>query len=231
MGNETHTKLIVGFALASGAAGLLPAFDRHALCWTRSQMVRLLARRHGVELTVPLANAIVSQEALSWSTFTAELARGFLVPRLKTMLRPLMLAQRAGDVLQSFVVGTYFEHYLCQHHAPSAAIDTEIAARLAVALERGREGAFGTSVGGVFGNAIGQAVELAMSAPKALWRLTTTALAKGEDAAAEVIEDDASGFFARAAGRVEARLAEAGQAAVDGYFTAFDEAWGLATPA
>lgn len=226
VGNDSNRKLVVGMALATGAAGWIPVplASSWAVTTLRRLLLQQLARRHDVTFDRGVVQIVAGDAGPSVGTLALDAAKAAAFRDMKTLLRTLPLLIRFGDIVRTLVLGSYFERYCSEHHRPGT-IDLDRARRLRQALDAAGEKAVVGALGGLLRHVAGEVGRLALATPRALWELLTEALARGDEAAEKVIESDGAGLFARATKAVEAGFAAAGGATLDGYRAAFDEAW------
>jgi uncharacterized protein (DUF697 family) len=112
--------LILGRSLLAGAAGLLPVpyLDDLLAGAVRAALIRRLAEIRSIDLD---ANAV---ETLTWprgsrvlqaATFGSA-ALGQSRRLFRRVATSLLVVRRADEALQTFQIGTLFDHYCARHH-------------------------------------------------------------------------------------------------------------------
>jgi hypothetical protein len=152
----SHRRLILGRALIAGAAGLvpLPYLDDLLSGTVRGGMIRALAERRQVdvdpaavaELSTPAGSRLLSAAnlgALAWGTRRA----------WRRVAASLLVVRRADEAVQTFQIGTLFDHYCAQHHV-GLGLDAARAAVLRSAMDEAVHAAHRGSVERVFRRAL-----------------------------------------------------------------------------
>jgi hypothetical protein len=224
---SSNTRLVVGMAVATGAAGWIPVplASGWAVSRLRQLLVRQLVRRHDVELVPGVAAVIAGGASPTTGDLALDVVKAAMMRDMRKMLRTLPLMIRFGDVVRTLVLGSYLGRY-CELHHPGGAVGLEEGRRIRAALDAAADKALTGAAGALLWHLAREVGQLALALPKAAWALLREALSKGEEAAEQLIEEDSTGLFGRAARAVESGLSAAGSAALDGFHGAFDEAYG-----
>ncbi len=222
---SSNRRLVVGMAVATGAAGWIPVplASGWAVSRLRQLLVRQLARRYEVELVPGVATVIAGAAAQTPADLALDVVKAAMMRDMGKALRTLPLMIRFGDLARTLVLGSYFGRY-CERHHEGGPVGLEEGRRIRAALDVAAEKALGGAAGALLWHLAREVGQLALAVPKAALSLLREALSRGEEAAEQVIEQDTTGLFGRAARAVESGLSAAGAAALEGFHGAFDEA-------
>ncbi len=228
-----NRRLVILFAIASGAIGLmpLPLLPEVLLGALRSVMLRRLARRRGVRLTHPGARVITGgrgtrEAARRLAALSAALLGARALGRLRRTLLALFRFEEMGH---TFLLGTYFDHYLLTLHQGDV-ITTAQAARLRAAALQAHSGALLDVLVVLFRRALADLFRLWTYIPRRMITLTVRLLRSGEQELETTEEEEQQlGILSRAVALVEQELDATGRAVVEAICLGFDEAWAVVT--
>jgi uncharacterized protein (DUF697 family) len=117
---DSNRRLILGRALLAGVAGLvpLPYIDDLLASGVRSAMVRRLAELRHVDVD---GNAVAALATPQHSRILHAAGVGAVVlggaRRVwRTVATSLLVVRRADEAVQTFQIGTLFDHYCARHH-------------------------------------------------------------------------------------------------------------------
>jgi uncharacterized protein (DUF697 family) len=194
-----HRRLILGRAVLSGAAGLVPVpyLDDLLAGQVRAGLVRRLAELRRVDVD---ANAVAELATPSGSRVLHAASIGaVLIGGAQKVWRrvaaSILVVRRADEAMQTFQIGTLFDHYCARHHV-GLGLDGAKARALREAMEQ------------AIRHARGQALEAAFQRT-----LATTRKLAGRLSRRLLVE------------KVEAELAGPASAYVATLVGAFDVAW------
>ncbi len=223
---NANSRFVVGMALATGAAGWIPVplASTWAVGRLRRAMVSRLASRAGVELVSGVEPVIAGPAAPTVGDVAVDVIKAALMRDFRKVVKTLPLMIRVGDIAQTIVLGSFLDRYYTEHHS-GGRLDLDVARRLRRALDVASEKALGGALGGLFGHLAKEVGHLALAMPKVAWVLLREAIARGDEAAERVIEEDSAGLFTRAAHAVEEGFASAEAATLLGFYAAFDAAY------
>ena len=194
-----HRKLILGRALLSGAAGLVPVpyLDDLLAGQVRAGLVRRLAELRRVDVD---GNAVAELATPTGSRVLHAASIGtVLIGGAKKVWRrvaaSILVVRRADEAMQTFQIGTLFDHYCSRHHV-GLGLDGAKARNLREAMEQAIRHARGKTLEDAFQRTLATSHKLA-------GRLARRALVE----------------------KVETELAGPAQAYVAALVGAFDVAW------
>jgi hypothetical protein len=194
-----HRRLILGRALLSGAAGLVPVpyLDDLLAGQVRSALVRRIAELRRVDVDMN-AVAELSTPTGSRVLHAAGIGAVLLGGAKKVWRRvaaSLLVVRRADEAMQTFQIGTLFDHYCARHH-------------IGLGLDGGKARALREAMDQAIRHARGQALESAFQRT-----LATSRKLAGRLARRALVE------------KVETELAGPAQVYVAALVGAFDVAW------
>jgi uncharacterized protein (DUF697 family) len=112
--------LILGRALLAGAAGLVPVpyIDDFLSGGVRSGLVRRLAELRHVDVDANAVHALSTPNAsrLLHAAGVGAVVLGGARRLWRTVATSLVVVRRADEALQTFQMGTLFDHYCARHH-------------------------------------------------------------------------------------------------------------------
>jgi len=221
---RTNRTLILTRSLLSGAVGVvpLPYIDDLLAGAVRAQLIRRLAEIRGVDvdgnavaaLSEPAGSRLLSMAGMG--TIAAGMAKpGWrkIASRLGTSL---MVVRRIDETIESFQVGTLFDHYCTRMHV-GAAVDGKSAVMLRHAMSMSIAAARTELLKRAFTDGLSAAGKFAGGFPRALEML------RGGGRSSEVGELD-DNLVAGAARSVEARVAGIEQTYLEQLVTRFEVA-------
>jgi hypothetical protein len=220
-------RLILGRALISGAAGLVPVpyLDDFLSTAVRGGLIRAVAERRQVDvddaavaqLVSPAASRLLAAAnlgAVAWGTRRA----------WRRVAASLLVVRRADEALQTFQLGTLFDHYCAVHHI-GFGLDAARAARLRLAIDQAVHTARRDTVERAFRRALRAPGVAALGLPRgarALWSRLRKGPLEAEPLGAVVEAAAARGWLRRAVDGLEREL---GLGYVRALTDAFDAAW------
>jgi len=239
---KSNRGLILSRALLAGAAGMLPVpyLDDLLAGAVRSALIRRLATLRSVDLD---ANAVEElahprgSRILGAATMGA-IALGGTKRVFRKVAASLLIVRRVDEAVQTFQIGTLFDHYCAKHHT-GLGVDGKRAVVVRHSMDLATKKSRSDTLERAFKNALRASSELAMKLPRgalSFWSRTRGGpipadpaekigggLEERLDAAAD------TGFVKRAVQGVEAELAADGSGWIGGLVGAFDDALKVAT--
>lgn len=218
--------VVLGVSLVCGAVGLVPVplIPDMIIAGLRHWLLLHLARRR--EVTVSTHGARVVMERLRISpdrlaSITATLAG---LRSMRKLARAMLLFLRFEDVVQTFLLGTYFDYYLLRYHDGE-----ELSLRQAAQVHEVAGHALTTArmdvLVALFRKVVGNMASAGLYVPRAMWDLAAAVL-RGEEESVEIEHDeDPRGVLARAVGLLERELEDTGKVTMDAICEGFDHAW------
>ncbi len=222
-GNRT---LILTRALAAGAAGMVPVpyLDDLLAGAVRSALIRRIAEQRKVDVD---ANAVEELAHPSGSrVLTAASIGAIAIGGTKRAFRKLaasiMIVRRADEAVQTFYLGTLFDHYCAQHHV-GAAVDGKKAALLRASIDLSAKQARSEAISRTFKKALRLMGAAALKMPRpsgvfSSWR-------KGPGIEERVESAASSSYVKRAVQGVESEVAQAERGYIVALTESFDLAW------
>ena len=222
-----NRQLVLGTSLACGVVGLvpLPVVPDLFIATLRGWLLTHLARRNGVELPPSEARAVVLPGGLAVTDRATAAAASLLGLRsLRRMARVVLLLLRFEDVARTFLLGTYFDYYLRQHHQGQT-LGPMQAAAVHEAANEALDSAHIDVLSALLSRIVGDLVAAGLAMPRALWSLVTAASQGQEQAVEPESVEDPEGLVARAVGLLEREMAATRRATVEAICEGFDRAW------
>jgi hypothetical protein len=135
---DGNRKLILTRSLVAGAAGLVPVpyIDELLAGSVRGSLIRRLAEIRSVDVDANAVDALAhphGSRILGAATFGAAALAGTR-RAFRTVAASLLLVRRTDEAVQTFIVGTLFDHYCAKHHV-GAGIDGYKAAEIRRAMD------------------------------------------------------------------------------------------------
>ena len=128
------------------------------------------------------------------------------------------------DVVQTFLLGTYFDYYLLRYHEDDELSPSQ-AARVHEAADRALAMAHVDVLAALFRKVAANMISAGLYIPRIMWDLAAAAL-RGEDEAAQIeYIEDSRGLLARAVDLLEQELADTRRVTVEAICEGFDHAW------
>lgn len=223
---SANGKLIVGMALASGAVGWIPVplAGVWAASTIRKALVKQLLRRYQIEGAPGIEKVIAGTMKYSVGEATVDVVKATLMRDFSKAVRTLPMMIRFGDIYDTILLGSYLDHY-AQTHYKRGKIELEEARAIVKAFEMAKDNALARTALALFSHLAKEVGRFALVTPKAVWNLLRETLANGDEAAEKIIEEDSRGIFKRSAEAVEKGISSASDAAAQGFYQAFDDAW------
>jgi uncharacterized protein (DUF697 family) len=215
---DLHRRLVIGRSLLAGAAGLVPVpyLDDLVANAIRSALLRQLAERRAVdvdnnavaELTTPHGSRLLGAATLG------AVALGGARRAWRHVATSILFVRRADEAVQTFQVGTLFDHYCARHHV-GLGLDGTRARQLRLAMDQAIRVARNDTIERSFRRTLRASSGLLSAARKLLPRL------RRADAGDPIDAPQLEG----AVEKVEAELAGPSSAYVAALVGAFDVAW------
>jgi hypothetical protein len=231
MGHEhlkSNRALIVSRALLSGVAGLLPVpyVDDLLAGAVRTALIRRLAELRQVELDANAVYALAhpaGSRAIQAASFGA-LALGGTRRVARRLVAGLLLLRRVDEAVDTFYLGTLFDHACFGAHT-GGALDGAGAARLRMAMDAASHEARSHAVEGAFRRGLTLVAQATVGLGRGahgLW---------GRGPVGHVVSAATEPLLRRAAQLVEAELLRARPDHLTVLVEAFERAWKRAVPA
>lgn len=161
---DLHRRMILGRALLSGAAGLVPVpyIDDLLAGQVRAALVRRLADLRRVDVD---GNAVAELATPTHSRVLHAAGMGaILLGGAKRVWRrvaaSILVVRRVDEVVQTFQIGTLFDHYCARHHV-GLGLDGAKARALRQAMDQAIRRARGEAIEQSFGRAVARTRKLA----------------------------------------------------------------------
>jgi hypothetical protein len=229
---RSHRLLILGRALAAGAAGLVPVpyLDDLLAGAVRSALIRRLAELRNVDVDANAVEHLATprgSRVLGAASFGAA-ALGTTRRAFRRVAASLLIVRRADEALQTFQVGTLFDHYCARHHV-GLGLDGTRAAHVREAMDHAIRKARSEAADRAFRRVLRASKAIAVGVPRGLVSLWSAR--RGQPMSPEHVHEHLeerldraaqSGFVQRA---VEGLDAELRRGYLDALTGAFDAAW------
>ena len=220
---DTNRPLILARSLVAGAAGLVPVpyLDDVLANLVRESLIKRLAEIRSVDIDPPAVQLVAAPHGsrLLAAATLGSAALGSTRRVFRRVAASLLLVRRVDEAMQTFQVGTLFDHYCARHHV-GLGLDSARATKLRIAMDR--------AIRETHGDALQKAFRSSLKMPFSLPRALLSRLKKKKDAAidAEKLEGELrraekSSFLERA-GR---SLGSVGRGYGRSLADAFDEAY------
>jgi hypothetical protein len=169
---DTNRPLILARSLIAGAAGLVPVpyLDDLLANLVRESLIRRLAEIRNVDVdpaSVQLLAAPQGSRLLTAATLGSA-ALGSTRRVFRRVAASLLLVRRVDEAMQTFQVGTLFDHYCAKHHV-GLGLDSTRAKTLRIAIDRAIRETHGEALQRAFRTSLKMPGTLALSLPRALW--------------------------------------------------------------
>jgi hypothetical protein len=229
-----NRRLVLGRSLLAGAAGMLPVpyVDDLLAGAVRSAMVRRLAEIRSVDVD---ANAVAQlatprgSRLLTAASFGA-VALGGARLAWRRIATSLLLVRRVDEAVQTFQLGTLFDHYCARHHV-GFGLDGKRAELLRRSMDAAVRSARNEALETAFRRSLKRSGALAMRLPRGLSSLVGR-LRKAPLSPEKVqsFEDrletaESSGLVRRAVEAIEVEVVAVERTYVGALLEAFDRAW------
>jgi hypothetical protein len=160
---DANRPLILGRALISGAASLVPIpyIDELLAALVRESLIRRLAEIRKVDMEPAAVQAVSAPHGsrLLTAATLGSAALGATRRAFRRIAASLLLVRRVDEAMQTFQVGTLFDHYCARHHV-GLGLDAKAAAKLRQAMDR--------AIRDTHGDALQRAFRASLQAPVAL---------------------------------------------------------------
>ena len=216
---DANRPLILGRALVSGAASLVPVpyLDELLAALVRESLIRRLAEIRSVDIDPHAVQAVAAPHGsrLLTAATLGSAALGATRRAFRRLAASLLLVRRVDEAMQTFQVGTLFDHYCARHHV-GLGLDAKAAAKLRQAMDR----AIRDTHGDALQRAFRASLRMPGSLPKRLW----SRLRRGKG---PVDAEKLDGELRRAekSGLLASGIAGVGKGYARSLANAFDEAW------
>jgi|SRR5579859_8122405 len=165
---DANRTLILGRAVMSGAASLVPIpyVDELLAALVRESLIRRLAEIRKVDIEPAAVQAVAAPHGsrLLTAATLGSAALGATRRAFRRIAASLLLVRRVDEAMQTFQVGTLFDHYCARHHV-GLGLDAKAAAKLRQAMDR----AIRDTHGDTLQKAFRASLEMPVALPKRLW--------------------------------------------------------------
>lgn len=219
---DGNRRLVIGRSLLAGAAGLVPVpyLDDLVAGAVRSALLKQLAERRAVdvdgnavaELTTPHGSRLLGAATLGAA------ALGGARRAWRHVATSILFVRRVDEAVQTFQVGTLFDHYCAQHHV-GLGLDGARGRQLRQAMDQAIRVARNDAVERAFRKALRASSGVLVAAARRLW----PRLRRDGDAASR--DGGELPQLEGAVEKVEAELEGPSSAYVAALVGAFDVAW------
>jgi hypothetical protein len=223
-GNRT---LIISRALVAGAAGLVPVpyIDDLLAGAVRAALIRRLAEIRRVDVDANAVDELAhphGSRIMQAASFGA-IALGATRRVFRKVAASLLLVRRVDEAVQTFLLGSLFDHYCAKHHV-GLGVDGKQAAMIRHAMDMAVKKTRGEALKRVFQQALKTSGTLVVKLPRTALSVFSrrrggSSLDDRLDAAAE------SAPVRRALAGVEAEMAAVEPSTLASLLSAFDLAW------
>jgi hypothetical protein len=224
---DTNRPLILGRSLVAGAAGLLPVpyLDDVLANMVRESLIRRLAEIRNVDIEPPAVQLIAAPHGsrLLTAATLGSAALGSTRRVFRRVAASLLLVRRVDEAMQTFQVGTLFDHYCAKHHV-GLGLDSARATKLRIAMDRAIRETHGEALQKAFRSSLRMPGSIALALPRALWsrlRKRRDAPVDAEKLDGELKRAESTSFIERAARSLGSVGRGYGRALAD----TFDEAY------
>jgi uncharacterized protein (DUF697 family) len=135
---DANRPLILGRALMSGAASLVPVpyIDELLAAMVRESLIRRLAEIRSVDIDPHAVQAVAAPHGsrLLTAATLGSAALGATRRAFRRIAASLLIVRRVDEAMQTFQVGTLFDHYCARHHV-GLGLDAARAAKLRKAMD------------------------------------------------------------------------------------------------
>jgi hypothetical protein len=219
---DANRPLILGRAVISGAASLVPVpyIDELLAALVRESLIRRLAEIRSVDIEPHAVQAVAAPHGsrLLTAATLGSAALGATRRAFRRIAASLLLVRRVDEAMQTFQVGTLFDHYCARHHV-GLGLDAKAAAKLRQAMDRAIRDTHGDALQRAFRSSL----QLPAALPKRLWsRLRRrSGPIDAEKLDGELRRAEKTGFVQRTTNSITGVGKNYGRALAK----AFDEAW------
>jgi hypothetical protein len=165
---DANRPLILGRSLISGAASLVPIpyIDELLAALVRESLIRRIAEIRQVDIEQAAVQAVAAPHGsrLLTAATLGSAALGATRRAFRRIAASLLLVRRVDEAMQTFQVGTLFDHYCARHHV-GLGLDAKAAAKLRQAMDH----AIRDTHGDALQRAFRASLEVPASLPKRLW--------------------------------------------------------------
>ncbi len=220
-----HRGVVFGVSLVCGTVGLMPVplVPDMIIAGMRHWLLLHLARRRGVNVTPQGARRVMERLQVSPDRLAQVTAALAGLRSMRKLARATLLFLRFEDVVQTFLLGTYFDYYLLRYHEGGELTPAQ-AARVHEAAARALTVARLDVLGALFRKVVGSMVAAGLYIPRVLWDLSSAAL-RGEEESVELEQEDDRGLMTRAVELLEHELRDTSRVTVEAICEGFDHAW------
>ena len=223
---KQNRPLLVGVSLLSGAIGLipLPLLPDLVIGSLRSWLLTHLAQKRQVTLTVQEARMVMAHLRVSPDRLASVAAALVGLRTVRRLARSLLLLLRFEDVVQTFLLGTYFDYYLVRYHQGEE-LSPEQAALVHQTADEALETAHMDVLSALFRKVVANLFSAGMYIPRTLWDLAASVIRGDEDVIEIEQDEDGQGFLRKAVGLLEQEMSSTGQITMEAICEGFDHAW------
>jgi hypothetical protein len=165
---DANRALILGRAVLSGVASLVPVpyIDELLAALVRENLIRRIAEIRKVDLDAAAVQTVAAPHGsrLLTAATLGSAALGATRRAFRRLAASLLLVRRVDEAMQTFQVGTLFDHYCARHHV-GLGLDAKAAAKLRQTMDR----AIRDTHGDALQRAFRASLEVPVSLPKRLW--------------------------------------------------------------
>lgn len=218
--------VVLGVSLVCGAVGLIPVplIPDLIIAGLRHWLLLYLARRREVKVSAHGARVVMERLRVTPDRLARIAATLAGMRSLRKLARAVLLFLRFEDVVQTFLLGTYFDYYLLRYHEDDELSPSQ-AARVHEAADRALAMAHVDVLAALFRKVAANMISAGLYIPRIMWDLAAAAL-RGEDEAAQIeYIEDSRGLLARAVDLLEQELADTRRVTVEAICEGFDHAW------
>jgi hypothetical protein len=221
-----NRQLVLGVALASGAVGLvpLPVLPDLAISSLRAVLVKQLAQRRQVDLSLANALAAVEGEGAALGRLAATTATVAGRRSWRSLARALLVLLRFEDMGRSFLLGTYFDYYLLRYHRGEA-LSRQQSLLFYDVSRAALSGAHVDVISALFRRTVSDMLRAGVYLPRTLLEMAVTAVRGGQEAVEQVQQTTASGVVGAVTGLLEREIQALGQDTLAAIYRGFDEGW------
>jgi hypothetical protein len=226
---DANRPLILGRALISGAASLVPVpyLDELLAALVRESLIRRLAEIRNVDIDPHAVQAVAAPHGsrLLTAATLGSAALGATRRAFRRIAASLLVVRRVDEAMQTFQVGTLFDHYCARHHV-GLGLDAQRAAKLRKAMDVAIRDTHGDALQRAFRASLRLPGAFAVTLPKRLWsrlRKKGDGPLDAEKIDGELRRTETAGFVERAVGSVTGVGKSYGRSLADAFDQAFQE--------
>jgi uncharacterized protein (DUF697 family) len=222
---DVHRGLILSRSLVAGAAGMVPVpyLDDLLANLVRESLIRRLAELRNVDADAAAVQAVSTPRGsrLLTAATLGSAALGGTRRIFRRVAASLLVVRRVDEAMQTFQVGTLFDHYCARHHV-GMGLDAQRAAQLRTVMERAMRETQGETLQRAFRSTLRMPGALTLALPRLLLsRFKRRGPVDAEKIDADLRKAESSSWAQRAT----AAVGGIGKGYARALADSFDQAW------